>query len=427
MLLGCIADDITGATDLALMLARSGMRTVQVMGVPEPDQSFDGYDAVVVALKSRTNQADEAINWSLLSCDVLRSAGARQILFKYCSTFDSTDAGNIGPVGEALMRHLGTDIAIVCPAFPANARSIYKGHLFVGDMLLSDSPMKDHPLTPMRDANLVRVLARQTELPVHFVDYAAVLAGVDAVKDAFAATAAEGARFIVTDAIDNAHLMTLGKAIADHTLITGGSGIAMGLAENFVAAGLMEKSPPLTSVTARPGRAAILAGSCSEATRGQVAHALARDIPAFKLSPTAIACGAETPDQVLSWAARQPDTAPVLIYSSDTPDAVGAAQEKLGRDTAGEVVEIFQAKLAGGLANAGFTRFVVAGGETSGAVADGLSVKAIAIGPEIDPGVPWVKSLDQRNLVLAFKSGNFGTEDFFLKAWSLLDDAGGHA
>jgi uncharacterized protein YgbK (DUF1537 family) len=420
MLLGCIADDITGATDLALMLARSGMRTVQVMGVPESADAFEGYDAVVVALKSRTIPAADAVAWSLQSCDVLRGAGARQILFKYCSTFDSTEAGNIGPVGEALMKHLGTDIAIACPAFPANARSIYKGHLFVGDMLLSDSPMKDHPLTPMRDANLVRVLGSQTSLPVGLVDYQTVAAGSDAVRNAFDAAKSDGARFVVTDAIDDAHLMTLGKAIADHVLITGGSGIAMGLADNFVSAGLMSKTPPSASMDAVAGRRAILAGSCSAATRGQVAHALGAGVPAFKLVPTAIACGAETPEQVLSWAARQPEDAPILIYSSDDPEAVGAAQDKLGREKAGEMIEAFQAKVASGLADVGFTRFVVAGGETSGAVADGLAVKAIAIGPEIDPGVPWVKSLDDRGLVLAFKSGNFGTEDFFLKAWDLL-------
>ncbi|MEO0673308.1 MAG: 3-oxo-tetronate kinase, partial [Pseudomonadota bacterium] len=338
MLLGAIADDITGATDLALMLARSGMRTVQVMGVPDAQAQFADVDAVVVALKSRTNPVEEAVAWSLAACDRLVGAGAQQIFFKYCSTFDSTDQGNIGPVAEALLERLGGQTAIVCPAFPANGRSVYNGHLFVGDQLLSESPMRDHPLTPMRDANLVRVLSRQTSRPVMLVDARVVSDGPDAVHGAIASTDAEGPRFIVADAIDNAHLMTLGKAAADHALITGGSGIAMGLADNFANAGQLTKRPPTDTISGAKGRAAILAGSCSVATRGQIEFAVAHGTPARKIEPAAVVAGNETADAVVDWAVGQPDTAPVLIYSSDAPDAVASAQADLGREEAGAVI-----------------------------------------------------------------------------------------
>lgn len=420
VLLGSIADDLTGATDLALTLTRSGMRTVQVMGVPAPGTRFDDVDAVVVALKSRTNDPQEAVRWSLESCDVLLAAGARQIIFKYCSTFDSTPEGNIGPVAEALIEKLGGDLAVVCPAFPTNKRTIFKGHLFVGDQLLSDSPMKDHPLTPMRNANLVEVMQAQTKLPVGLVAYEAVDAGADAVKTAFADAKATGARFVVTDAISDAHLHALGEAMADHKLITGGSGIALGLADNFVRAGLMEKTDATRPMAARAGRSAILSGSCSQATRGQVAKAIAAGIPARQIDALALSGGKITAQELIDFAVAQPADKPVLIYSSETPEVVGKVQETLGREAAGQIVEKLMADVARGLVEAGFTRLIVAGGETSGAVVGGLGVGAIEIGPEIDPGVPWTRSMDNRELALALKSGNFGAEDFFLKAWEKL-------
>jgi len=423
MLLGCIADDLTGATDLALMLARSGMRTVQVMGVPTDAtrQAWQGFDAVVVALKSRTNAPEEAVRWSLASCDALLSAGARQIFFKYCSTFDSTDHGNIGPVAEALSEKLGAGIAVVNPAFPANKRSVYMGHLFVGDVLLSDSPMKDHPLTPMRDANIVRVLQRQTKLKVGLVSCAIVDEGTEAIRAAFASAEAAGQRFVVVDAISDRHLVAIGHAAATHKLITGGSGIAMGLADNFAAAGLMTRTDGTKPMTAKPGRAAILAGSCSQATRGQVQAAIAAGMPTLRLDPLALAKGREQADQILKWADTQAEHGgPVLIYSSDDPESVARVQTALGRDAAGQLVEKTLAEVAQGLVADGFTKLIVAGGETSGAVVGALGVEAIEIGPEIDPGVPWTRALDGSGLVLALKSGNFGATDFFTKAWRRL-------
>ena len=420
MLLGCIADDLTGATDLALTLTRGGMRTVQVMGVPNDTSRFADFDAVVVALKSRTNPVEEAIDWSLKSCDALLAAGARQIIFKYCSTFDSTDKGNIGPVAEALINKLGGELAVVCPAFPTNKRTIFHGHLFVGGLLLSDSPMKDHPLTPMRNANLVDVMQHQTSLKTGLVPYSAVDRGADAIADAFAAAKASGERFVVVDAISDRHLIDIGAAIADHKLITGGSGIALGLPDNFARRGLLEKTDATRPMTAKPGRALILSGSCSEATRGQVAAAVMSGMPALRVDALDLAAGKTTPRDIIKFALDNVSEGPVLIYSSDTPDVIAAVQDKLGREEAGSIVENAMSESAKALTRKGFTKIIVAGGETSGAVVGGLGIEAIEIGPEIDPGVPWTRSLDDEGLVLALKSGNFGAEDFFLKAWDKL-------
>jgi uncharacterized protein YgbK (DUF1537 family) len=350
----------------------------------------------------------------------LLARGARQLFFKYCSTFDSTDQGNIGPVAEALLEKVGGEIALVCPAFPANARTVYMGHLFVGDIPLHESPMKDHPLTPMRDSNLVRVLQRQTRLKVGLVPYGVVDQGPDAITAALNEAARAGTRLAVADAISDRHLLSLGTAAADHPLITGGSGLAMGLPDNFARQGLLQKAEPARHMPAPPGRALNIAGSCSEATRGQVRAAMAAGIPAFKVDPLAIAQGKLAASDVVSWALKQPVDQPVLIYSSDEPANVRAVQAELGREAAGAMVERELAAVAKELVEKGFTRLIVAGGETSGAVVGALGVRAIEIGPEIDPGVPWTRSMDDRGLVLALKSGNFGALDFFMKAWDLL-------
>lgn len=420
MLLGCIADDITGATDMALTLKRSGLRTIQVMGVPKGPEALRDFDAVVVALKSRTNPVSEAIDWSLQSADVLLAAGARQLFFKYCSTFDSTDVGNIGPVAEALLEKLDGEVAFVCPAFPTNKRTIYKGHLFVGDELLSSSPMKDHPLTPMRDSDLVAVMQRQTRLSVGRVDYGIVEQGSNAIDSAVSKARTDGKRFLVIDAISDNHLMTIGKAARDHKLITGGSGVAIGLADNFVAAGQLTKVDADQPLSAKPGRAAILSGSCSAATRGQIAAAIAHGIPTMRLDALEVANGSEQPADFVDFAVKQEAGIPVLIYSSDDPEVIEAVQKALGRERAGSIVESAMAEIAKGLDAAGFTKLIVAGGETSGAVVSALGVDAIEIGPEIDPGVPWTRCLDDRGLVLALKSGNFGGERFFIDAWNKL-------
>lgn len=419
MLLGCIADDLTGATDLALMLSREGMRTLQTNGVPTSPLDVANVDAVVVALKSRSNPSGEAVAQSLAAADWLIAQGAQRLFFKYCSTFDSTDEGNIGPVTEALLDRLSESFTIACPAFPAAGRSIYMGNLFVNGVPLAESPMRDHPLNPMRDSDLRRVLRRQTEGEVGHVAYADLEAG--AIERAFAREAASGKHIAIVDALTDAHLRSIGAASANLKLITGGSGVAIGLPAAYVAAGLMAQlTPPPKAIAAPAGRAIVLAGSCSAATRGQVQAAVTAGYPAFRVDPLEIAAGKLDAGHVLAWLKQQSTAAIPLIYSSDDPANVGLVQKKLGRDAAGHAVEDLLANVARALPELGFSRILVAGGETSGAVVNALGVKVLSIGPEIDPGVPWTLSRSGPDLALALKSGNFGTQDFFLKAWSML-------
>ena len=417
MLLGCIADDFTGATDLASMLVRAGVRTVQTIGVPEDAGFAAGADAVVVALKSRTIPAAEAVSQSLAALAWLRSAGARQIYFKYCSTFDSTPAGNIGPVGDALLDALGADFTIACPAFPENGRTIYKGHLFVGDLLLSDSPMKDHPLTPMRDSSLVRVLAGQTKRAVGLVEHKSVRRGADAIRARFDELRAKGAAYAIVDALADEDLMTIGAACADLALVTAGSGVALGLPQNFFAAGLMQPRSDAAQLPAAGGKPAVLAGSCSAATRQQVAR-MAERHPAHALDPIADPDPARLAAKALSAIAPALEAGkPFLVYSTAEPSQVAAAQAKLGADRAATLIEDALALVAERIVASGVRRLVVAGGETSGAVVKALGVKALAIGPQIDPGVPWTTSVgSEPRIALALKSGNFGAPDFFEKA-----------
>ena len=414
MLLGCIADDFTGATDLAGTLVKSGMSAVQLIGVPDANTPSIDADCAVVALKSRTIPPVEAVAQSLAALEWLRSQGCKQIFFKYCSTFDSTDNGNIGPVAEALMEALETEFTIFCPAFPANGRTIFKGYLFVGDVLLNESGMQDHPLTPMTDPNLVRVLQRQTESKVGLVDYRVLGEGCAAVKAAFEALKADGMRMAVVDAMSEQDLMTIGAAVNDMALITGGSGIGIGLLDNFHISGSAADTLPEIK-----GFSAIISGSCSRATQGQVAN-FKKVGPAFQIDPLKLAAGQDMVAQALEWAVPILADGPVLIYSTDEPAEVVAVQEKLGRDIAGEMMEQALARVAEGLVDAGVRKLVVAGGETSGAVVSKLGVQGLRIGPEIDPGVPWTVSLGGREIALALKSGNFGGPSFFEEAFDRL-------
>ena len=414
MLLGAVADDMTGATDLCLMLAREGLRTVQVIGVP--DGPLPQADAIVIALKSRSVPADKAVAMSVAAAQRLLAGGARQVLFKYCSTFDSTDAGNIGPVTEALLTLTGCPLTIACPSFPAAGRTTYRGHLFVGDALLSDSPLKDHPLNPMHDANLVRVLSRQTALPVGLVTMDTIAQGETAVRAAFAAQAAAGKRIVVVDTLTDADLRTLGAACADMALVTGGSGIGMGLAATIATA----PRPAQTQMAAPGGRSVVLAGSCSVATRAQIAMAQAAGMPSVAVDVDRLMSGAQTAADLADWALAQPHDSIPLICSSADPATLHDIQARFGPHTAGALIERTLAATARHLRDAGFARFVVAGGETAGAVVAALDVTTLYIGPEIAPGVPWTRSICGPDLVLALKSGNFGGADFFLKAWDLL-------
>jgi uncharacterized protein YgbK (DUF1537 family) len=417
LLLGCIADDFTGATDLASMLVRHGMATVQLIGVPGSEVDAGDAQAVVVALKSRTIPAAEAVDQSLAALAWLQAEGARQTLFKYCSTFDSTDQGNIGPVSEALLDALGSDFTIACPALPENGRSIYMGHLFVGERLLSDTHMRHHPLTPMTDSNLVAVLGRQSKAPVGLVAYPAVERGPEAIRARFAELRGQGVRQAIADATSDRHLVDLGTAAADLALITGGSGIAMGLPANFRRAGLLKDSEHADALPPVGGHAAVLAGSCSAATLGQIER-FAASGPVLALDPLALVRDGAEVERAIGWAEERLGEVPVLIRSSAPPEEVARVQEALGRERAGAAIEAAMAQIARALVERGVRRLVVAGGETSGAVVAALGVRALKIGPPIDPGVPWTVSLGQPQLALALKSGNFGAPDFFFKAFA---------
>jgi uncharacterized protein YgbK (DUF1537 family) len=419
MLLGCIADDFTGATDLANTLVRQGMSATVLLGVPRADAAPPATDAVVIALKSRSNPAAEAVRMSLDALEWLKRAGARQLYFKYCSTFDSTDAGNIGPVAEALLAALGEDFTVACPAFPTNGRTVYKGHLFVGDVLLSESGMRHHPLTPMTDALLPRVLQRQSRGCVGLIAFDVVERGADAIRAAIEKLRADGVRLAIVDALTDAHLVAIGAACANMKLLTGGSGLALGLPGNFRRAGMLEQQ----AAGALPrigGHAAVLAGSCSAATQRQVLE-MRRHCEAFEIDP--LAAGADTARQAAAWAASRLGDKPVLIYSTADPAAVAQVQDRMGREHAGALIERTLGDIARELVSMGVRRMVVAGGETSGAVVTALGVSGLRVGPEIDPGVPWTASLSEEPIALALKSGNFGSDDFFLKAFQKLKAA----
>ena len=406
MKLGVIADDFTGASDIALMLSDGGMPTVQYVGVPDA-MADASVESGVISLKSRTVPVEDAVAQSLVACDWLIAQGCRQIVYKVCSTFDSTDTGNIGPVTEALADRLGETSVAICPAFPEAGRSVYKGHLFVEDRLLNESGMQNHPLTPMRDPDIRRVLERQTSWPVAHVPIEDVWAGPDTIEARFAAP---DRAMMVVDAIRNADLRSLGKAVSGRKLLTGGSGIALGLTENF---GYSGHSGTWTGVD---GAAVVLSGSCSKATRGQVS-AYRAIAPWRELAAEDIVSARVSVQELVEWVLQQ--DVPPLLFSSAEPETVAEAQRQYGREACASAIETLFSDLAAALSQAGVQRIVVAGGETSGAVVSGLQAKALEIGPKIAAGVPALK-VSGRPLALALKSGNFGGPDFFREALEIL-------
>lgn len=418
MKLGCIADDFTGATDLANNLVRAGMRTVQTIGVPAGGAP-DGADAVVVALKSRTIDPADAVAQSLQALRWLRAHGAGQVYFKVCSTFDSTDRGNIGPVTEALMDEMGCDFSIACPAFPANGRTVYKGYLFTGDVLLSEGSMRDHPLTPMTDPSLVRVMQRQCRRRVGLIEHAVVRRGSEAIAQRMAQLRADGVGIAIVDALDDGDLHAMGRAFALLPVLTAGSGVAIGLPANFG----IEPAAGAAELPSAHGARASVSGSCSVASNAQVAAFLTRHPGrGFAIDPLRLAAGEDLAAAALAWAKPLLGDDPVLVYATAAPEAVKAAQAALGAARAGELVEQTLAGVARGLVQHGVGRLVVAGGETSGACVQALGVRQLRIGAQIDPGVPWchAATADGIPVHLALKSGNFGAVDFFDKAFEVL-------
>ncbi len=412
--IGAIADDYTGATDLAVTLVKQGMRVLQLFGVPDASADLGAADAVVIALKSRTINAADAVDQSLAALSWLQQRGAEQIFFKYCSTFDSTADGNIGPVADALTDALGAKLAIVCPAFPVNGRVVEQGKLYVNGQLLSESPMKDHPLTPMRDSDLVSLMSAQSDHAVGLIPLEVVRQGAEAVCKVSTALVESGHRYAVVDAVEDEDLVTIGTAAKGHALVTGGSGVALGLPPNFGIEGGVPQGMPRVS-----GRAVVLSGSCSVATRAQISE-VAHRWPHRKLDVDRLFDAPDEAGEAVRWALSQDSDAPCLIYASSDPEEVAAAQQRHGVEAAGEIVEQTFARIAFQLASHGFARFVVAGGETSGAVVAGLGLRALRVRDEIAPGVPWTETLGPLPIALALKSGNFGGADFFSRAFEVL-------
>ncbi len=419
ILQGCIADDSTGGTDVALMLAQNGMDVVQILGAPRG--GCPEADAIVISLKTRTIPAATASDLSVAAARYLLDCGAGQLLFKYCSTFDSTDRGNIGPVASSLLDLVGSDFTIFCPAFPANGRTVRDGYLFVEGRPLSESSMRHHPLTPMRDSNLVRVLERQSARgAVGLIPLAVVEEGPEAVRRRSDELRRRGHAFAVVDAVTDDDLMTIGTAFADLPLITGSSGIARGLPENFRRAGRLPPRRPRRVLPAVGGPVAILAGSCSETTLGQVDAARSR-FPVVALKPLEVSGHPSRLDDVRDQALEaMKHSGAVLVTSSAPPAEVREVQEALGAGPAGELIEEAMARLAFELVGAGVRKLIVAGGETSGAIAEALEIRQLRIGPEIDPGVPWTIRVEDPEMLIALKSGNFGSPDFFHKAVEMV-------
>ncbi|RFB88508.1 serine kinase [Rhizobium leguminosarum bv. trifolii] len=423
ILLGSIADDYTGASDLANTLTKNGLSTVQTVGIPDPSLALPDVDAVVVSLKIRSVPATDAVTAATSAERWLRRRGASHVLYKICSTFDSTDAGNIGPVTEALSHAAGGGIVLVTPAFPETGRTVYLGHLFVGGQPLNESPLKDHPLNPMHDANLVRVLARQSHGAVGLIDLTAIAAGPGAVKTRLKALRAAGVSAAVADAIFERDLETLGEIALETPVSTGASGLGLGLARALVRSGRISPDGTAPADAIRPvgGLSAIVAGSCSKATLRQLDVA-ERSMPVLRLDPERLLAGPDEIAAAISWAGERIAAGPVVVAASAAPETVNRLQSLYGREASGHAIETATSIIAAELVARGVRRLVVAGGETSGAAVDRLAIPAFLIGPEIAAGVPVLRTVSnaQGDMLLALKSGNFGGEDFFAAALAMM-------
>ncbi|MBB4443194.1 MULTISPECIES: 3-oxo-tetronate kinase [Rhizobium] len=423
ILLGSIADDYTGASDLANTLTKNGLRTVQTVGIPDPSLALPDVDAVVVSLKIRSVPASDAVTAASSAERWLRQRGAGHVLYKICSTFDSTDAGNIGPVTEALSDAAGGGVVLVTPAFPETGRTVYLGHLFVGGQPLNESPLKDHPLNPMHDANLVRVLTRQSRNAVGLVDLTAIAAGAGAVKARLDALRTAGVTAVIADAIFERDLETLGEVALETPVSTGASGLGLGLARALVRSGRISSDGATTADAIRPvgGLSAIVAGSCSKATLHQIDVA-ERSMPVLRLDPERLLAGPDEIAAAISWAGDRISAGPVVIAASAAPETVSRLQSLHGREASGHAIETATSIITAELVERGVRRLVVAGGETSGAAVDRLAIPAFLIGPEIAPGVPVLRTVGnaQGDMLLALKSGNFGGEDFFTAALAMM-------
>lgn len=418
-MIGVIADDFTGGTDVAVAFRRAGLRVLIQFGTEHPLRATDGADVVVVALKTRTVPVDQAVEESLRAGRELRAAGARQLFFKFCSTFDSTPAGNIGPVCDALAELAGSDLAVVVPSSPAHGRTQYNGHLFVNNQLLSDSPMRHHPLTPMTDSRIPELLRAQTARTVSLVALQEVHTGSAALAEKFTSLRAAGTAYAVVDAIDAGDLAIIGGAILDHPFVSGAAGLAAGLATAVAERATPADGPAAPADVPRSdGPAIALAGSCSARTLQQIAAMQAAGHPSYQLDAVSVPDSHLLAEAALSWYETQPADLTPLIYSSLPPEKLRESQRLLGVAESAQILETAMGLIARGLVRRGVRRIVVAGGETSGSVVTALEVSGGLIGSEAAPGVPWIFASGTTPITLLLKSGNFGDIDFLIRAVS---------
>ena len=412
--LGVIADDFTGASDAASFLVKAGMRTVLFNGVPEEGGDTPEGQAMVVALKSRTQETGEAVRDTLRAAAWLRAHGADQLYIKYCSTFDSTPEGNIGPILDSLLETYHVAYTVLCPSLPVNGRTVKDGKLFVNGVPLDESPMKNHPLTPMWDSRLAVLMKAQSRYDV--LDTGAVTEDrLEEIRDSIR-TWSEGREhfYVVPDYETQEDAEAIVKIFGELPILSGGSGLLEVLGKTFSNTG--SAAPPDTHTA---GAGLLLAGSCSVATRGQIAYMQKKGIPSLRMDPIRLMDGTQTEQEL--WQFIREHDGEVLIYSSDTPEAVKEAQ-KYGSGKVSALIEKTTAGLARCAVENGYTRIIVAGGETSGAVTKALGFDSYVISESVAPGVPVMIPGGSPDVRLVLKSGNFGQEDFFERALKMTGE-----
>ncbi|GEM77969.1 3-oxo-tetronate kinase [Vibrio superstes] len=412
MKIGVIADDFTGATDAASFIVKGGMSAIQLSGIQDSTKGID-VDALVVSLKSRSCDVNKAVKDSLEACDWLLDEGCDLIYFKYCSTFDSTEKGNIGPVVEALKTRLSQPSVLLCPALPVNGRTVYQGHLFVFDRLLSESGMRSHPITPMTESNLLRVIGSQSAAKAGLISWHDI--AQQRIKEKQAELELAGKELIICDSVSDEDLERLAEVAQSQKLVSGGSGLVGAIAKTVSAtdASLEGKVQVCDSL-----KGVVLSGSCSEVTNEQV-NSYKEIAPSLKLDVSRCLNDETYLEEVLVWVvSHTKQICFPMVYATVRPDELANIQSKFGQKASIGVEALFH-QLVKKLYGMGFNTFISAGGETSGTVTQALSIESFRVGQEIAPGVPWMSSIDGE-VWLALKSGNFGDVQFFEHAQEQL-------
>lgn len=409
MIIGCIADDFTGASDAASFLVKGGMQTILFNGIPQEKERTESCQAIVIALKTRTQKTEDAVKETLKAAEWLKENGAKQLYIKYCSTFDSTPKGNIGPIMDALLEKYEVPTTILCPALPVNGRVVKDGNLYVNGIPLNQSSMKDHPLTPMWDSDVGKLMRDQSRYDCVKISCGEMNKPEEVQKKIRLFGAEKPHFYVIPDFETGKDARSIVQNFGKLPILSGSSGILTELAGQYK----LEKSTTLKTDERTIGSGLLLAGSCSQATRSQIAFVQKNGIKSKRMDPLKLLAGEQTEQEL--WDFIQTNHTDVLIYSSDTPESVRKVQQA-GREQIAELLERTMANLAKRALQAGYTRLVIAGGETSGAVTKALGYRSYMIGTSVAPGVPIMIPRENKNVRLVLKSGNFGQEDFLKRA-----------